>query len=93
MAGQSVFLSDADYDLEAELNASSRWPAQVLYKERLDPNFNMLKRPLGTARPHRDSHLMAGAESRNSAGEVQCCEEGRWPWAEVLHAAWSRLHF
>ena len=38
MAGQSVFLSDADYDLEAELNASSRWPAQVLYKKRLDPN-------------------------------------------------------
>ena len=27
------------HDLEAELNASSRWPAQVLYKKRLDPNF------------------------------------------------------
>jgi hypothetical protein len=27
------------YDLEAELNASSRWPTQVLYKERLDPNL------------------------------------------------------
>jgi len=41
MAGQSVFLSDADYDLEAELNASSRWPAQVLYKKRLDPNLHL----------------------------------------------------
>ena len=39
----------------------------------------MPKRPLGNARPHRDGHLMAGAESQNIPGEAQCSREGHWP--------------